>query len=59
MRVAQNHSFRADNLAASRGGQTMFRLAHCVPPCESTNRKGITWVSLPHGRNLPTKFCIF
>jgi hypothetical protein len=27
----QNHSFRADNPAASRGGQTMFRLAHCVP----------------------------
>jgi hypothetical protein len=28
----QNHSFRADNPANSRGGQPMFRFAHCVPP---------------------------
>jgi hypothetical protein len=45
--------------AATFGGQTMFRLAHCVPPCGSTNRKGITQVSLSHGRDSPSKFHIF
>jgi hypothetical protein len=36
----QNHSFRADNTAASRGGQTMFRLCTLRPPMRINQSQG-------------------